>query len=58
MPGVLIKDALVVERTQNGPRLSVEDLAARVGKLNRRGLPRILNKPSHDTESRGPFGIR
>ena len=37
MPGVLVKYALVVERTQHGPFLFVEDLVARVGKLNRSG---------------------
>ena len=58
MPGVLVKYALVMERTQRGPFLSVEDLVARVGKRNRGGLQKILCSPSHVTEPRGPFGIR
>ena len=58
MPGVLVKDELVMERAQHLPFLSVEDLVPRVGKLNRRGLQKILLKPSHDTEPRGPFRIR
>jgi hypothetical protein len=52
MPGVLVKDAVVTERTRHGPFLSVEDLVARVGKLNRRGLQKILRKPNSVTEPR------
>lgn len=52
MPGVLVKDAVVMERTRRGPLLSVEDLLPRVGKLNRRGLQKILRKPSSVTEPR------
>ena len=58
MPGVLVKRALVMERTQHGPFLSVEDLVARVGKLNRGGPQKILCNSSHVIEPRGPFGIR
>ena len=53
MPGVLVKYALLMERTQHGRFVSVEDLVARVGKLNRLGLQKILRKPSHVTEPRG-----
>ena len=47
MPSALIKHALAMERTRHGPFLSVEDLVARVGKLNRGGLQKILPNPSH-----------
>ena len=37
MPGVLVKYALVVERAQHAPFLSVEDLVARVGEAQQKG---------------------
>ena len=46
MPRVLVKYALVTERTQPGPFLSVEDLVARVGTLNRLELQKILRTPT------------
>jgi len=47
-----------MERTQNRPFLSAEDLVARVRKLNRGELQKILRNPGLFTEPRGPFGIR
>ena len=46
MPGVLVKFALVMERTEHGPFHTVEHLVARVGKLNRLGLQKILRDPA------------
>jgi hypothetical protein len=57
MPGVLVKFALVMERTARGPFLSVEDLVAPVGKVNKGGLQKIRRNPaiSSSLEGRSVF---
>ena len=47
-----------MERTPQGLFLSVEDLVALVGTLNRLGLQKILRNRGRVSEPRGPFGIR
>jgi hypothetical protein len=57
MPGVLVKDALVKERTQHLPFLSVENLAAS-REAQQEETEENPGQTRCDTEPRGPFGIR
>lgn len=50
MPGVLVKDALVIKRNRHRPFLSVEDLVARVGSSTEGDCRKFCSNPSHVTE--------
>jgi len=53
MPSALIKHALAMERTRHGPFLSVEDLVAPVGKVNKGGLQKTRRDPAISSSLEG-----